>query len=498
MNLRHHNSSRLSWVTAALLVFAAPGLLANADATEHVVEIPVPPEQQVQQEQQPAATGAVEDEASPGLADSPLPDELSSDEPSSNEPSSDEQPSLDQPHPPAFSDQPEDEAADPELLVHTNVENLLAAYQAQIDHQQALNGTYHPSLAESLTSMAQLLQLRGEHEAAITAYQRAQHIRRVNDGIYSVSQEPMLRGMIDSYAALGNLESVGDHFDQLLWLYGRDYGADDPRLLPLVSEISNWHLQAYSYNPNRKAVRHLVRAHELVANTIERISHRVGGGNLTVLPLLHNLVVTNYYLADHQRRYPVGSRDGFSMRTSMGGMSEPLTQDELLAINSYQNGRRAQESIIATLAESPNVTTLELVEALAGLGDWHLLFGRTNSAQQAYRQAWEIAESDPATNPLLPELFGAPQLLALQPTSSKGATIVDPESEDAVRIFTRLTIGTRGDVRSSEIVEIQPAESEELSSTATRELRKLRFRPRLIDGTMSSSEGVEYTLALRP
>ncbi|MCK9564339.1 MAG: tetratricopeptide repeat protein [Bacteroidales bacterium] len=381
-------------------------------------------------------------------------------------------------------------------MVHTTVEDLLAAYQDQIDRQQALNGTYHPGLAESLSGMAQLLQLHGDHDGAIAAYQRAQHIQRVNDGIYSVSQEPMLRGMISSYIALGDPESVGDHFDQLLWLYGRDYGADDPRLLPLVSEISDWHLQAYSHNPNRRAVQHLVRAHELVAGAIERISRPVGGGNLTVLPLLHNLVVTNYYLADHQRRYPAGSREGFSMRTSMGGMSEPLSQDELLAINSYQNGRRAQESIVATLMEAPNVTTLERVEALAGLGDWYLLFGRTSSAQQAYRQAWQTAEADPQTRVLLPELFGSPRLIALQPTSTRAAT--DPHSEDAVRVFTRLTVGTRGDVRSTEIVEILPADSEELSSTATRELRKLRFRPRLIDGTMSGSEGVEYTLALQP
>lgn len=476
MNLRHHNSSWLSRMTALLLALAPAVLQAS---TEDI----------------PSATGALP-VAETSARDAPS-GVIATVEKARLLPATVDPASLDAP-PARAVPAPDQVEAEPHPLDHATLEELIQGYQEWIDQHQALNGTYDPLLAESLSAMGELLQRLGDHEAAIEAFQRARHIRRVNDGIYSVSQEPMLRGMIESHLALGDVDAVSDHFDQLLWLYGRGYGADDPRLLPLVNEISDWHLQAYTRNPNRKAMRHLVRAHELVANTINRLSHPVPGGNLMVLPLLNNLVITNYYLADHLRRYPVGSGDGFSMRASVGGMPEALTQEEQLAVNSYQNGRRAQESIVAALMEDPAASTLDRVEALAALGDWYLLFGRTNSAQQAYRQAWEMAAADPEVSPRLTELFGSPQLLALQSTGVKVVAPPEAKDDELVQVHSRLTIGTRGDVRNTEIVAIEPDDNTDLTNAATRELRKLRFRPRLIDGTMSRSEGVEYTLALRP
>lgn len=384
-----------------------------------------------------------------------------------------------------------------EMVVDVHPADLLASYQHHIDAQQTLHGTYDPSVGESLAAMARLLQLQGNHDAALLAYQRAMHIQRVNNGIYSLAQEPMLRGMIDSYQARHDILSVGQHLDHLHWLYAKTFGQDDPRTLPLVMEISEWHLQAYDQNPSRKGLYHLVRAHKLVASAIDLVNHQVEGGTLTVLPLLHKLVVTNFYLANHQRRYPVGSSEGFSFRTSTSNMAEPLSQEEILVINSYQNGRRAQEQIVATVFNNPDATSSDRIQALAELGDWYLLFGRVTAAQEAYRKAWQVALTDPDMNADLNTVFGDPRIISLQSSSlpRRNRTAADAD-DNTPRVIARLTVNARGEVKEADIVEPDSARDPSANEELTRELKKLRFRPRIVNGEMVASNDVPFTLPL--
>ncbi|MEA3300517.1 MAG: tetratricopeptide repeat protein [Pseudomonadota bacterium] len=385
-------------------------------------------------------------------------------------------------------------SADDSVDLGTSAEDLLAAYLQQIDAQQTLNGNYDSGVSESLAGMARLLEANGDHDNALAAYQQAMHIQRVNNGIYSLSQEPMLRGMISAYQARADIDNASRHYEQLHWLYLKTYGDKDPRLLPLVAEISNWHLNAYNQNPSRKGLYHLVRSHKLVASAIELVSHQFGGGTLTVLPLLRNLVVTNFYLADHQRRYPVGTEEGFSFRANSGALAEPLSQDEILVLNSYHNGRRAHESIINTLMNNPDASTLDKSQAMAELGDWYLLFGRTASAQGAYREAWRIAQGSPDTQPRLDSLFGTPRLISLRP-----ATVVrdGPSAPgDATPLRVTLRINSRGEVKQAAFVDLDPEHHPELAQRANRELKQLRFRPRIVDGTMAASEDVPFALSM--
>jgi|GEM_PF-6058159 len=393
----------------------------------------------------------------------------------------------------ASLDQPRD---DTEQMI--SAEDLLAGYQQQINAQLALNGAYDSGLSESLAGMGRLLQLQGNHDSAILAYQQAMHIQRVNNGIYSTSQEPMLRAMINSYQAKNELDSAGQLFEQLHWLYTKSYGESDPRMIPLAAEISAWHLYAYSQNPTRKGLYHLITSHKLVASAIDLVSHQTAGGTLTVLPLLRNLVITNFHLADHQRRYPVGTREGISFRASSGNaLPEPLSQEEILMINSYANGRRAHERIITTLFNDPATSAIDKARSVADLGDWYLLFGRTESAGKAYSQAWQVTESDQLARQELDSLFRDPQLMTpqnfgLAPQSARATDSADRD----FNIVARLAISARGEVRSAEILETYPEDNEEMAQKALKNLKKLRFRPRIVSGQMVASDDYTFKLSM--
>lgn len=390
-------------------------------------------------------------------------------------------------------DQPRE---NPEQII--SAADLLAGYQQQINAQLALNGAYDPGLSESLAGMGRLLQLHGDHDSAILAYQQAMHIQRVNNGIYSLSQEPMLRAMISSYQAKNELDSAGQHFEQLHWLYTKTYGESDPRLIPLAAEISAWHLYAYNQNPTRQGLYHLITSHKLVARAIDLMTHESDNGTLTVLPLLRNLVITNFHLADHQRRYPVGTREGFSFRANNGNpMEEPLSQEEILMINSYTNGRRAHERIITTLFNNPEASAVDKARSVSDLGDWYLLFGRTESAGKAYSQAWQVSEADPVARQELETLFRDPQLMTpqsmgLAPQAARATDKADSE----FNIVARLTISARGEVRAAEILETYPEDNEAIAEKAVKNLKKLRFRPRIVSGQMVASDDFTFKLSM--
>ena len=73
-----------------------------------------------------------------------------------------------------------------------------ARYRQQVEDAELADGPYSPMLAETLTDEASYLEQHGNHEAAIVSLRRAVHVTRINDGLHSGMQLPMVRRLIRS------------------------------------------------------------------------------------------------------------------------------------------------------------------------------------------------------------------------------------------------------------------------------------------------------------
>lgn len=112
------------------------------------------------------------------------------------------------PHPPTVPPVPMDEAdAD--------------AYEQQVKAQELLDGPYAETLAESLSSLGHYHRDRGDYRKAEDLYLRALHVVRVNDGLYSERQIPLMRDLLNLYRATGDLKALDDRYDNFFRLYGR-------------------------------------------------------------------------------------------------------------------------------------------------------------------------------------------------------------------------------------------------------------------------------------
>ena len=92
-----------------------------------------------------------------------------------------------------------DDNATAELARDTRSED----YRQAIKDLESNQGAYADQLSEYLLSLGLSLQQSGAHQDAIDAFKRGVHLARINDGLYSARQIPLLQREIASHMALG-------------------------------------------------------------------------------------------------------------------------------------------------------------------------------------------------------------------------------------------------------------------------------------------------------
>ena len=80
--------------------------------------------------------------------------------------------------------------------------------------------------------LGKTLQTSQRYEEAINAYRRSLYLKRVNDGVYSLSQAPMLRGIIESHIKQGQTDAAAENYEQLVWIHLKDVRQQRPQIDP--------------------------------------------------------------------------------------------------------------------------------------------------------------------------------------------------------------------------------------------------------------------------
>ncbi|MDY6984299.1 MAG: hypothetical protein SV422_14530, partial [Pseudomonadota bacterium] len=136
-------------------------------------------------------------------------------------------------------------AADSDAETSRNLTADITAYRARISDTLANSNPYSAALREQYDALGTLLQQAGDHEDAITAFESAMHIDRVNGGLYTLDQIPVVEKMIASHDALGNVDDVNDLHGYLFYIQQKTYDDGDPRLLAAMEDWADWNVTSY-------------------------------------------------------------------------------------------------------------------------------------------------------------------------------------------------------------------------------------------------------------
>ena len=356
-----------------------------------------------------------------------------------------------------------------------------------IEQKENEEGPYSPELPEMLYSLGKIFQGDRRPNEAIAVYRKALYIKRINDGLYGLSQEAILRGIIESQASQGSITEITITYGQLLQVYLETYGQNNTDLIPLMNEVGQWNLDAYSQTGSRNDGSHLEIAFQLYSDAIRISTEHQGESSAKLLSLLDRLATTCYHLSAHQQLYPDFGELGVSVPFGYRSMAPANTVQGRGAY--FKHGRLIQDQMLKILNENHNFTKKEKALGQTSLGDWYLLFGKYRLALDAYKESYNIVAGNEEDKKDLDRLYSRPAMLPKRDSffSSQGSEIIEsrkeltpPSTGGYVNLLTDITAA--GSATNFKIQKIYPIEIHKHGDQAIETIRSRKFRPRLKDG----------------
>lgn len=323
----------------------------------------------------------------------------------------------------------------------------------------------------------------GNYEEALKVFRRSLHVSRINHGLNSELQLPILEKMHSTQTDSGQIENAGQTLERILLVYLENYGPYEPALSDIYERIGVWHLGAYYFGLDRQGLSHLLAANGALSQAFSIDSAQGGYGY--DYDLYNFLAMTNYGMASYVNEGdPVTEQQLASMATQGVGN---------LISGSYRRGRSLLESGVKVAFETGD--TENLVRATLLYADWHQLFNKRHTARELYINAYSAAQQLPENNPVR-RSFNQPHQL---PNFNYGILGQAPDEDDTVPVTIEFDVSSWGTSGT-----IQVLNEEDIAETrksvrraAIRSIRTATYRPAIHKGQPIDFKGVRQTVVVK-
>lgn len=393
-------------------------------------------------------------------------------------------------------------------LEQESAENLLAATEILLRELELSGGPFSPLLRQELQAKGNLLFRSGDIDTALETYDRAAHIIRVNEGLFSLNQIPLVEEIIEAHLARGDLLAANEQQEYLFYLQQKAYNDSSPeQLLEALNNFAEWNLFAFNANYLDLAsnadednnlldsfsfqtfrAESLLKAQMLYMQIIDILSNRAQQDDQRLADAERALAITNYlYLTN------------FDFSSEYGSLPEQRPYDfSAMPKNSLSSrmGMDALERRIDYLASLENMDPLAVLKARLDLTDWLLFSKKRMNALESLQLAWEEASSNGvSSNELNALLYPAyPQAVPAfaHPRYSRESLKVPQDLKLHYKGYIDLefTLSQFGLVRSIEILGTSPETVEDINERLLRSLRRSQFRPRFRDGEFVKNDQI--------
>ncbi|MEP5764547.1 MAG: hypothetical protein ABJ308_08130 [Halieaceae bacterium] len=368
---------------------------------------------------------------------------------------------------------------------------LLSAPEAEqwldlIQQSEWQLGPYGADLSETLLDAANYFHSRGDYRSAIVHWRRAVHLTRVNDGLYSDLQLPVLRQLLQTYLAMQDYESAHEIQAYLYHLHKQQYQLGETAHIKATLEYADWLRRRWMREPDKENLKPLYDIWRLVDKEVEDSEE----APLTVaqlepltyaqLDMLYLIGVSDLGM-DREAEMLFGRQYG----QSQGEISVERSQLQYLQQSAYARGKSRLELLDERLGEDGD--PILRAELQRNLGDWHMWNEYTQRALDSYQRSWELLAAD-ATGSLRQQWYQAPLELPAGGVLFPGVLAEEEFSKSAL-VDASFSVTARGQAKNVESHARDP-EREGMAYRVTRWLRNGRFRPRLEDGVAVATDGV--------
>lgn len=354
-----------------------------------------------------------------------------------------------------------------------------ALYVQQLQETELSGGPYSDALAEPLSSLGHYYRNQGNYGEALGLYQRALHVVRVNDGLYSERQLPLVRALLDTYRDAGDFQALDERYAYFFRLYGNGQPPFTDLRMRANLEFLRWQREAFRVKLDGDRTDRLLEMYGIN----ERILESADLSPTVSLDWYRQLVLSqirNLYLLQSEIELfdPDYARLANTVVQPHQGQELGGAQQRLQTIrrSSAATGRSLLEALV-NRAEGATGATAQAAAYLE-LGDWHHWNGRSRSARGAYVRVIELLDNT-GDSQLLEQWLGSPVELP-----ANGAFWQPDSPANAVRrvaLSALYDVSATGKARNIR-VEAASVEDEAFASRLRRKLSKTLFRPRFVAG----------------
>jgi len=373
----------------------------------------------------------------------------------------------------------------------------IGSYEQALEELEYEGGAWSQDVAQDLETLGSLLQAQGQYEQAIKVFDRAVHINRVNHGLFSPQQVPLVERVVDGHVALGQWRDADQQQQYAFYIQTRAYGVNDPRMVDVFEDMARWNVTSFYRGIDPDPTLRLMQTFLLYRAAADTVAAHFGPRDPRYLPLLKNVANA----ADMMSRYALpGINAGTQANPNMRMVSEFAGRST--RPQGGGSGENALARIVDFYADERRPDTLEtrmmLARARAELGDWYLLRQRRQAAMRIYKEAWEDLIQAEGGEALARDVFGE---IAFLPAFSS----FDAEKKEALglnadsgarigHVDIGFDVSKYGRMTNFEILAQEPADLRRIDLQVISALRGMMARPRLVDGRTVESLDERYRI----
>lgn len=286
------------------------------------------------------------------------------------------------------------------------IEDLERA-RALLSSQQDRFGPMDARLIEPLEQLADQFMRNNQFDQAHDALDRAMQITRVQGGLYTDLQRPLLRKKIDNFANRGDWEGARENMEHLLWLYTKKSEFINRDLIEDLLALARVHLRGVAEDIGFMQGYHFQRSEQIRWMAIGAAERLWGKTDTRLVPIIYEQLRQL-----HLQRVALwrGGSTSYALRKVAPGSDIMQDRDEVEQ-TFYQTGLGLISSLYSIYAqgESPDPEAVAMTNLY--LADWHILYGEAQVATEAYQQTYRELLAAEVEAALLNELFAQPTVL---------------------------------------------------------------------------------------
>ena len=283
----------------------------------------------------------------------------------------------------------------------------LALSRALLDGQQDRFGLMDSRLVEPLEQLADQLMLLGRFDEAHVLLDRAMQIARVEDGLYTEIQRPLLRKKIENFANRGSWDSAKEGMEHLLWLYTNKSLRIDQLLIEDLLELSRLHLRAFAEDNSFWQGYHFEQSSRIRWLAIGVARSVWGKTDERLVPLIYEQLRQFHLQSVALWR---GGATSYSLRRVAPGLDIMRKRSDVNE-SFYLSGLSLLNNLFSIYAESESPNPEATAMTHVYLADWHILYSKPQVAIEAYRQAYQELLAAGVDATLANEFFNQPMVI---------------------------------------------------------------------------------------